>query len=275
MLLTILSATSPLAAQRPAMSRPAIIPLEPYVGNLLVVEAKVNGQPARLLFDSGGGISLISPELAAKAGCHPHGSLVAFRITGERMDWKKCGAVVLDIRGSHRRIEPGVFDIMSLLPKGLSKIDGVLALDAFDGRVITVSLAERTITLDARRATASDASEGRMRLMRESGGAGLTAFLAAKAEVGTLYLLVDSANLDRVTLSPGAVDQLGQRTLGDTIKMPLQLLGTKSVSVDAHVADIIYDGALNFAVLSQYRITLDLGKNRVWLEPAGRRAKKR
>lgn len=242
------------------------VQLEPYVGSLLTIETTVDGHPARMLFDTGGGMTLLTPELAATTGCNPHGRLVGFRMSGERVTSQKCGEVEVAMGTFSQRIRPGVFDIMALLPNSFPKIDGVISLDLLEDEMVTLDLADKSLVVGG--PVPAKASEGDMRLMREIGGAGLTVFARADADTGRLYLLADSGNSGAFVLSPGAIAQLGRSAdIGSKVQVPLRLDGVAPQSVQAKVEDVIYDGAINFCTLAQYRITMDLKAERIWFAP--------
>ena len=54
-----------------ASAHAAAIPLEAYLAGQSAVRATVNGQPGLFLFDTGEGVTTISPAFAAKIGCSP------------------------------------------------------------------------------------------------------------------------------------------------------------------------------------------------------------
>ena len=78
----------------------------------------VGADTGRFLFDTGGGASLVTPQLARSLGCSPAGRSVGFRMSG------RAGGVRLLSRrhpGLRRPVIPhepvGVFDLMALLPE--------------------------------------------------------------------------------------------------------------------------------------------------------------
>lgn len=65
-----------------------------------------------MLLDTGGGATLITPEVARQIGCTPFGRDVGHRMTGEAAEFQRCEALALSAGTWRRRIEPaGVFDI--------------------------------------------------------------------------------------------------------------------------------------------------------------------
>ena len=247
-----------------ATAKPVTLRLQPYLGRLFAVETTVDGHPARLLLDTGGGMTMITPDFAARTGCRPHGGVTGFRMSGERVVTRKCLAMELHAAGYSRKFQPVVFDLMALLPKGVPPLDGVLSLDAFEGHRVKFDLAHRVLEVDG---PPPVASKGELRLAREAGGAGLTAFVTASARVGELHLLLDSANLAGVVVSPSAAEQLGLAPDAKAGQVPLQLKGLAASPTALTVRDVIYDGALDADFFLTHVIWLDLRTRQIWFSP--------
>jgi Aspartyl protease len=115
------------------------IPLTLFMGKIPAFHARVNGHEGFFLFDTGGGTSVLSPEFAHYSGCTPWGRVTGFRMTGERIDLRRCDNAAFDVAGLHLKTPTaGVFDIMTLAPKTAPHLDGSLALDIFAGQVLTL-----------------------------------------------------------------------------------------------------------------------------------------
>lgn len=151
----------------------------------LTLHAVVAGHPGVFVFDSGGGVSNITPELAAQIGCKPWGQVSGFQMSGNRLDMQRCDKI-----GSHRvhRETLGVFDLNKLLPTGSSeRIDGTLGLDLFDGKVVSFSYASRTLTvLDKAgvEALSKRAKPVPIHLVRDAEGLALTINLPVRITAG-------------------------------------------------------------------------------------------
>jgi hypothetical protein len=82
-------ALTPLSLQHEAISErpraPVVVDLVPYAGRLLTVRAVAGVDTLRLLFDTGGGRTLLVPDVAHRLGCIPSGRVVGFRMSGERV----------------------------------------------------------------------------------------------------------------------------------------------------------------------------------------------
>lgn len=239
--------------------------LSPYVGNFLTVEVEIQGQRARLLFDSGAGVTSVTPAFAMRIGCTPHGAIAGFRMSGERVVFQKCADVAVSASGRRTVREIGVFDISSLLPAEWPPIDGVMGLDVFDGAEITLSLADHELSVGRRRGRGWQ--EGEVRVQREMGGMGVSGFARVEARTGSLWMLLDSGNVGPTLLSTGALSQLGTSAPPSS----LSVTGVGPHAVDsASLETSIYDGNLGWAFMHEFEIALDLRRNRIWWRPAVR-----
>lgn len=245
---------------------PAVIALEPYVGRLRAVRARVGGEELRLLFDTGGGLTSISPAAAARAGCAGTGRSTGFRMSGERLDSPLCPALEVAVGPWRSRLDVGVFDLAALLPKEFPPLDGVLGLDAFDGATLTLDLAGDRLTLETAASAArriATAAELRVRRATNPDSRGVDLFVACPAPRGDAWLLLDSGNLDTVRLAPHAAALLGVPPAGDP-RARLVVAGLPPEEAEITVHDSIYDGALNQRWMAKRVLTLDLLRNRGW-----------
>lgn len=250
----------------PAAADARDLKLSPFVGALRTVEIEIGGKPATLLFDTGAAITSVTPEFAATVGCAPFGAISGFRMDGQRVTMQRCAAMPVRIGAAAAPRDLGVFDLKTVLPAGLPHLDGVAGLDLFDGRTITLPSGLGAIRIEtptsSRRATAGLAP-ARLRLARESGGVGLTAFCAARGPHGDIWLLLDSGNLAGLRLHPWAATDLGVTGAHGTIRLALE--GASPVDADAEIVDgLIYDGALDAHFVMAHTVTLDLARGRVW-----------
>ena len=85
--------TGPRRAPEPAGS----LALSPYVAGLFTVEGEVAGRRLPFLFDTGGGVTLLTVESATAAGCVPFGHDVGFRHDGGQIAMQRCAGVPLTL----------------------------------------------------------------------------------------------------------------------------------------------------------------------------------
>ncbi|WP_041592540.1 aspartyl protease family protein [Terriglobus roseus] len=130
-----------LTQQGVAQSQPTTIALKPYLGVLWSFGAEIGGKPGVFLFDTGGGITVITPESAKAIGCAPWGQLSGFRMRGDRVDMTRCNDVSVRANGATLMTATvGVFDFAKLLPKDAPPLAGSVALSSFTGKVVTIDL---------------------------------------------------------------------------------------------------------------------------------------
>jgi hypothetical protein len=89
---TFAGCTSAPQREAPAPGAAQVAVLEPY-GSLFTVTVSVAGAPRRFLVDTGGGITVFTPELAAQAACALGGPLTGFRMSrnGDSDIWIEVG----------------------------------------------------------------------------------------------------------------------------------------------------------------------------------------
>jgi hypothetical protein len=255
-----------------APTEPGIdVALTPFIGRLVTVDAIAGVGTARLILDTGGGDTVISPDMAERLGCTPSGRSVGFRMSGERVEFELCPAVTLEIGGvpfEHEQI--AVWDIGAVLPEDVPAVDGVLSLKTFARQPITLRLAERLLTLESHASLAAQTAEMslvRSRIATGADGDVLTVLVRGTAPARAWYLL-DSGNLDLVQAAPHVAEAArpGAETWEDTLV--LDGLQGEPASFRAH--DIIYDGVLSEEFMRRWVWSFDLERGRVWAAPAAK-----
>jgi hypothetical protein len=247
-----------------------VLELKPYAGRLRYLEL-TSPAGVRLLFDSGGGITLLSPATASSAGCVPYTRVSTMRMSGERFEIDACGPATLQFGNLQVRPEIGVFDLSALLPAGMPPVDGLASLQTFEGFWLLLDLGHNRIEVNPSH-RGEDMTPVPIRFSRSFAGAGLDAFIRLDGSRGPLWFELDSGNLDEVLLSPRVLDQLGftpeQRAdllAGSPTKVRLPISGFGPVEATARKADIIYDGVLNAAFFERFMMLFDLADGRGWL----------
>lgn len=285
-------------AQAPQPAPTAVIRLDPYPSTTraFTVRASVRGRAGVFLWDTGEGVSMITPAFAARVGCTPWGQITGYRMTGDRLDAPHCDDLAFEVQGGDagtRRRDgasaPGavrlpapsviVYDISAFTKPGAPPLDGAPGLDVFAGRAITFQLTRGTLTLESpaslavRVAPATGAVEVPMRMVRDAEGLALAVNLGVPTGTGTAWMELDSGNsgptlfiarylaaqfrLDTAQHAPQPV----RFTVGD--RVPVQ--GTARM-LD-HMA---IDGNLGATFLRDWDVTLDLATGRAWVAPASR-----
>src|SRR6266511_2645490 len=117
---TLLSLAGLLAVTMSSMaaaSQPIVLKMEPWRRSV-AVRVEVAGKERLFQFDTGGGVSFITPALAKKLGCEKGARLVGFRMTGDKLDTPRCDNISIAISGQHFTIPAaGIYDTGELTAK--------------------------------------------------------------------------------------------------------------------------------------------------------------
>jgi len=114
-----------------------------------------------------------------------------------------------------------------------------------------------------------------MHIERGVEGRGFSVYLEAKAQKGSIRLLLDSGNLAGLILAPHAIEQLGLElpdknleTSGDSEEsiheVSLDIVGLGPVMTPIIIRDITHDGAISAEFMERLILTMDFKSNRVW-----------
>lgn len=250
-------------------ARDTVITLARYQSRLRIVRVHAANRDWQFLFDTGGGSTMISPDVAAAIGCAPRGSITGHRMSGDPVVTPTCSGSPLTIGGWTAPPQTlGVFDLMSLLPGDWPRLDGVISLRSFAGRRITLDLAANSLTVHA---SGDDRTPGGAvaftgRIASGPSGAELLTFAAVPVAADTIWLLIDSGNLDAVLLAPHAARMLELQDSAGTEhpEVSLPFPPGSALKTRARVRQLILDGALNAEWLERGRLTMDLAASRFW-----------
>ena len=223
-------------------------------------------------FDSGGGISAISPTLAKEIGCYPLGEMTAYNAGGMKFKVKRCEDVALNLGGFAVKRDVAVFDPMEFFPNAKGQIDGSIALDAFDNQTLTIDLAGNRLIIETEKSLTKRTQKMNLltaRLSRETGGATLDIFIAAATPNGKIWMLVDTGNTNKMLFTASAQKQLGinfDSANGEKIIKPvkLNLLNLGELEMDSRDRDMIYDGMLNYDLIAKMILTADFKTGKIW-----------
>ena len=113
-----------------------------------------------------------------------------------------------------------------------------------------------------------------MHLERDVEGRGFTVYLEAKAQKGSIRLLLDSGNLAGFILAPHAVEQLALNLpSGDletgaseetTSEASVDFVGLGPVTTAIIIRDITHDGAISAEFMEKMVLTMDFPTGRIW-----------
>lgn len=251
----------------------AVIQLEviPGAGNAL--RATVHGHEALFLFDTGEGITTVTPAFARDIGCQPWGQITGFRMSSERLDLQRCDNVTINVaKLPFKAPIAGVFDIMALLPDSKVPLAGSIGLDVFADRTITIEPRTNRVIVESPASVAErtkPAISVPARLVRDAEGVALAIDVGVTTEAGTAWMELDTGNGGTLVIGKHVAALLG---LDPEKKEPqsahFQLSNGPAVTGDARVRDLIMDGNIGQRFWSQWNVTLDLRHGLVWLAPS-------
>ncbi|MHA1544092.1 MAG: hypothetical protein ACTSU8_03050 [Alphaproteobacteria bacterium] len=244
---------------------PVQLKLEKYAGELKIIKLAKDGQVLSFLYDTGGGYTVLDASFAETFGCIPFGKTIGFRMTGEQVESQNCNPVTLDFGEISVEISPKVMDINSFLPDGLPKLAGLISLQTFQDRLITIDYEEGLVTIDTPESFAArtmDMTEIPLKVTNEKNGESVTMFTQVLETPEPLWFCLDSGNLRSVLVAPYAAELLGLENNGP---LSLQIAG-KAYETTGEVMDIIYDGALDVRFFKAHVIALDLKNSRAWVK---------
>lgn len=170
---------------------------------------------------------------------------------------------------THRITELGVFDFAKFMGALGEKVSGAFGLDAFDGRVVTLSVARHTITLETDTEVKRIAHEGvavPIRIVRAAEGAALTFDIGVPSKLGTLWMEIDTGNNGPSMVDTKAAALLGLNTdKAATQRLDAPVADRVRLQGPVVVRDMIMDGNIGRAALKDWDVTLDLAHGRGWL----------
>ena len=231
----------------------------------VAARVEVGGRQRLFQLDTAGGLTVISPALAKELNCNPWGSVTGFHMTGTKISAPRCDA--LHLRWEGLALTSPVVAVMEVGSPD-TPIDGLLALDAFAGRAITIDFARRELVVESPaslRERVAGTTEVPAHLAREIGGIALSVFVEAPTTKGPIRLELDSGNGGTILVSRPLLKLLGLPATGEA---PQQGRFSVAPGIEASglifSPDIVIDGNLGMPFLKDWVVTMDLAAGRVW-----------
>lgn len=256
-------------ADKPADAPIATLRLVPYRKSV-AVHVEASGRRGLFVFDTGGGHTVVSPEFAAHLGCTPWGRLGGYNMTGTKMDMARCDDVTFSVDGFALDAPAvGVMQVASLMATDAPPIDGLLALDVFAGRTITLDFAGGHLYVESAASAAkriAGAQELPIRLSREAQGLALAVNLEVSTPKGIVRFEIDSGNGGTLLVSKEYAGLFGLDPTNETPQPARIPLGYGIVAEGvAFTPALNIDGNLGMPFLKDWVVTLDLAAGRMWL----------
>jgi len=251
-----------------ASSAQQVIKLQRFHKALWTVSITMKGKTGDFLFDTGGGVTLVSKKFAEGMDCRFWGRNTGYNMFGKRGDGPHCDNVSLS--AGNVQLTPvniGTIDFSQMFEDG-DKLSGLLSLDAFDGKTITIDQKAATITIETDKSLkrrVRSMKEFPLRVARECSARCLGAFLGVKTSDGMTWLNIDTGagGVSLISNDHARIFGLDPDKKEQTINFPIG----SGVTIGGAVmlADMIMDGNLGQPFLSRYVITLDLRRGRFWI----------
>ena len=254
---------SPVSAST-AAEPTARLRLESYRKGV-AARVEVGGRQRLFQLDTAGGLTVISPALAKELNCGPWGLVTGLHMTGTKISAPRCDA--LHMRWGDLPLTSPVVAVMEVGSPD-TPIDGLLALDAFAGRTISIDFARREFVVESPaslRERIVSTTEVPAHLAREIGGIALSVFVEVSTAKGPIRLELDSGNGGTILVSRPLLKLLG---LPDQVTAPQQGRFLVAPGIEAagliFSPDIVIDGNLGMPFLKDWVVTMDLAAGRVW-----------
>jgi hypothetical protein len=263
------------AAAVPAGETPATATtfrMEPY-RSTVALRGVVGGVPGRFVFDTGAGSLHVTPRFAQRMGCKPWGRLSGYTMMHMRLDSPRCDGTRIEIDGhALATVTAGVLDVMSFYPEGAEPVDGLMGLDMFAGRTITIDFPKGELVVEtpaSLRARLAGATEVPARLTREMQGRTLAVSIEVPTPSGGVMMELDSGNGGTILVAKPYAEALG---LDPAVEGEQQARFDVAPGFPARgrafTPDMLLEGNLGMPFLKDKAVTLDLAAGRAWLAHA-------
>ena len=269
--LAVISSISIFASGK-AAEKVQVIKLQRFRKALWKVHVTVKGKPGDFLLDTGGGVTLLTEEFLQGIPCKFWGRNTGYNMFGKRSEGPHCDNVQIDAGDVPLTpVNIGKIDFGDQFP-GDKNPDGLLSLDAFDGKAITLDQTAATLTIETPASLArrtKGMKELPFRLSRECSARCLSAFIGVPIAEGMTWLILDSGAGGVSLISKDHAKLFGLDP--ERKEQRLKLDAAPGVPIDSPVlvADMIMDGNLGEPFMSQYVMTFDLANGRLWVAKAG------
>lgn len=242
------------------------------LGKAATINVQIGAKTYPFLFDTGGGITLISPAIAKEIGCTPFGQVTGFNAGGTRLDFKRCDNVDLKMGNYSTRSNVGVFEVMTLFSPDTKEIGGFVSLQTFENRVITIDLSGNKLIVENENSLAErikDMKPLESRIGSQGGGAVIDIFVAANTPKGKIWMEFDTGNFSTLQFSPHAQEMLGINfdapNKAKMIKpVKLDIVGLGEIEANGRERAMIYDGMINYETAAKMIVTIDLRNGKMW-----------
>ena len=265
------------AAAKPS-EKPQVIKLQRFRKALWKVHVTVKGKPGDFLLDTGGGVTLLAEEFSRDIDCKFWGRNTGYNMFGKKSEGPHCDNVQINAGDvALTPVNVGKIDFGEQF-SGDKNPDGLLSLDAFDGKAFTLDQAAGTLTIEASASLAKRTKgmkELPFRISRECSARCLSVFIGVPTTEGMTWLILDSGAGGVSLISKDHAELFGLDPKSKEQRLKYEVAPGVLVDSPVLVTDMIMDGNLGQPFMSQYVITFDLAKGRLWVAKAMHMAEKK
>ena len=249
-------------------SKPQVIKLQRFRKALWKVHVIVKGKPGDFLLDTGGGVTLLTEEFSKGIECQFWGRTTGYNMFGKRGDEPHCDNVqIIAGDATLTPVNVGKIDFKDQFPGDLAP-DGLLSLDAFDGKAITLDQKVGTLTIETPKSLVSRTrtmKELPFRISRECSARCLSGFIGVPTAKGMTWLILDSGAGGVSLISKEYAEVFGLDPNPKEQRLKFEAAPGVPIDSPVLVTDMIMDGNLGQPFMSQYVITFDLAHSRLWI----------
>ena len=257
-----------LSAKTKATDRPQVIKLQRFRKALWKVHVTVKGKTGDFLLDTGGGNTLLTEAFSKGIECEFWGRTTGFNMFGKKSEGPHCDNVqIMAGDASLTPVNIGKIDFEGQFPGDVAP-DGLLSLDAFDGKAITLDQKAGTLTIETPKSLLTRTKTMRevpFRISRECSARCLSVFLGVPTPKGMTWLILDSGagGVSLISKDHAALFGLDPNAKEQRLKFE----AAPGVPIDSPVlvTDMIMDGNLGQPFMSQYVMTFDLAHGHLWI----------
>jgi len=257
-----------LSAKTKATDRPQVIKLQRFRKALWKVHVTVKGKTGDFLLDTGGGNTLLTEAFSKGIECEFWGRTTGFNMFGKKSEGPHCDNVqIMAGDASLTPVNIGKIDFEGQFPSDVAP-DGLLSLDAFDGKAITLDQKAGTLTIETPKSLLTRTKTMRevpFRISRECSARCLSVFLGVPTPKGMTWLILDSGAGGVSLISKDHAALFGLNPNAKEQRLKFEAAPGVPIDSPVLVTDMIMDGNLGQPFMSQYVMTFDLAHGHLWI----------